>query len=108
MRGGSLLPLRSAIEGLDGKLESVPTKLLLWLAKNASSFWSEEDFSGRDASVDSRPEGDGCREDMSDKSDQFVDEGENVKELAESELEGESVGDFELNFGGLLLRKQGK
>lgn len=45
---------------------------------------------------------------MSDKSDQFVDEGENVKELAQSELEGESVGDFELNFGGLLLRKQGK
>jgi hypothetical protein len=44
---------------------------------------------------------------MNDKSDQCVDAGENVKELAQSELEGERVGDFELNFG-LLLKEKGK
>ena len=87
MRGGGLLPLRSAMEREDplrGKLDFAPTKV--WLARNASpSFWTKERLSEEDASftwlgsADSRPEGDDCREDTIDKS---VDEGENVKELA--------------------------
>lgn len=48
---------------------------------------------------ESMSDGEGCREDIYDKSDQFDDDGEKVKELELSDVEGESEGDFVPTFG---------
>ncbi|RYR35249.1 hypothetical protein Ahy_A10g050395 isoform E [Arachis hypogaea] len=73
-RGGGLLPRRSAIEREDPSI---------WNQELAPPKPSNEELSAKGASsVDSMPEGDGCLDDTNDKSDQFPEEGENVKELA--------------------------
>lgn len=47
----------------------------------------------------SMSDGEGCREDTYDKSDQLDDDGEKVKELELSDVEGENKGDLVLNWG---------
>ena len=108
---GGLLPLRSAIEGefpLQEEQKFMDFQSVI--AENASIHDPEVPFLSRQSvlgevgflvhmwSENSTPEGEGWEEALVE-SDQFEEEGEKVKGLEYSEVEGEREGDLELNAG---------
>lgn len=107
---GGLLPLRSAIEGefpLQEEQKFMDFQSVI--AENASihdpevPFFRQSDsrevgFLVHKCSENSTPEGEGWEEALVE-SDQFEEEGEKVKGLEYSEVEGEREGDLELNLG---------